>query len=125
MSGRRLAVALLAAALGVTSCGGGGGSAYKEPAGKPIATLHFTAGNIFFKPKTASAPAGVVQIDVSDDAGIHTFQIHEIKDFKLDLGGAGRRASGKVQLEAGKTYRFYCSIPGHEAGGMKGTITVA
>jgi uncharacterized cupredoxin-like copper-binding protein len=22
------------------------------------------------------------------------------------------------------TYTFYCSVPGHEAGGMKGTLTV-
>jgi plastocyanin len=28
-----------------------------------------------------------------------------------------------ADLQAG-TYEFYCSVPGHEAGGMKGTLTV-
>lgn len=29
-----------------------------------------------------------------------------------------------VTLKKGKKYTFYCSVSGHEAGGMKGTITV-
>ena len=29
-----------------------------------------------------------------------------------------------ANLKAG-TYTFYCSVPGHEAAGMKGTLTVS
>jgi plastocyanin len=35
----------------------------------------------------------------------------------------GKRATGKLVLPKPGTYQFYCSIPGHRAAGMRGTIT--
>ena len=32
---------------------------------------------------------------------------------------------GKVELEGGHEYEFYCTIPGHAAAGMQGTLTVS
>jgi mono/diheme cytochrome c family protein len=42
-----------------------------------------------------------------------------------DPTGVGTGGTSKVSanLKPG-TYEFYCSVPGHEAGGMKGTLTV-
>jgi uncharacterized cupredoxin-like copper-binding protein len=114
-----LTAALAAAAL-PAACSGGGGS-YKEPSGPAVATLRFHSGNLFFKPSKVSSPAGIVKIEVQNDSGAHTFNLHEVKGFEIDLSGDG--GSKKVQLTAGKQYHFYCSIPGHEAAGMKGTIT--
>jgi len=37
--------------------------------------------------------------------------------------GQGGTSKITVNLKPG-TYTFYCSVPGHEAGGMKGTLTV-
>jgi plastocyanin len=37
--------------------------------------------------------------------------------------GTGGTSKVSVNLKPG-TYEFYCSVPGHEAGGMKGTLTV-
>jgi plastocyanin len=37
--------------------------------------------------------------------------------------GQGGTSKVTVTLKPG-TYTFYCSVPGHEAGGMKGTLTV-
>jgi plastocyanin len=37
--------------------------------------------------------------------------------------GSGGTSSFSVTLKPG-TYEFYCAVPGHEAGGMKGTLTV-
>lgn len=103
------------------ACGGGGAS-YQEPAGPPVATLSLRSGNLYFKPSKLTAPAGVVKISVKNESGTHTLDIHEVKGFEIDLSGSG--GSKKVRLGAGKTYHFYCNIPGHEAAGMKGTITV-
>lgn len=44
------------------------------------------------------------------------------------LGGTKTIGKGKttaiLTLKKG-SYRFYCSVPGHEAAGMKGTLTVS
>lgn len=37
---------------------------------------------------------------------------------------AGETITGELQLFGGQTYTFYCSIPGHRAQGMEGTIQV-
>ena len=36
---------------------------------------------------------------------------------------SGGKRTLSLDLKAGK-YTFYCSVPGHEAGGMQGTLTV-
>lgn len=36
---------------------------------------------------------------------------------------SSKSVSTKVELDPG-TYEFYCSVPGHEEAGMKGTLTV-
>ena len=70
------------------------------------------------------AKAGIVQIDYNGASG-HTLAIQDPKfDGFLLESSAGGRKSGKVQLAAGK-YTIYCTVPGHEAAGMKATITVA
>ena len=45
-------------------------------------------------------------------------------DEKGDVVGRGEESTVTVELEPGE-YEFYCSVPGHEAGGMKGTLTVS
>ena len=41
---------------------------------------------------------------------------------KISAAG-GQSASGTFTIDRPGTYTFICSQPGHEAGGMKGTIT--
>ena len=43
---------------------------------------------------------------------------------QLDLNAAGDKVSGVAFFEKPGKYTFFCSVPGHEAAGMKGEITV-
>jgi len=118
-------VVVLALTVGVTACGSdsGGSSGYKEPKGPAGAQLTFEAKNFAFTPENATAPAGVIGITLKSTSGGHDFVIEGLSGFKLTTPGSGDTDSGKVDLKKGK-YTFYCSLPGHRAAGMQGTLTV-
>jgi plastocyanin len=104
-----------------TSTGGaaGGGSTVKistDPSGQ----LAFQQSSV-----TASK-AGPVTIDFTNQSPVG-HDVHVSDSSGKDLGGTdiitGSSTSATVNLKPGK-YTFYCSVPGHEAAGMKGTLTV-
>lgn len=90
----------------------------------PVAgTVTVTAGDLFFEPEEAIAPAGRVKLDlVNDGAQFHTLLADGLAKFKLEAD-AGERVSETVTLEPGK-YLLYCDVPGHKAAGMETTLTV-
>lgn len=122
---RFLAVpALLASVVLVAACGGGGGSSsYKAPKGPAVAHLTFKAKNFSFTPKKATSPAGVISITLTSTDGAHDLVIEGVPGFQLDVSGSGDSDTGKVELKK-KKYTFYCTLPGHRAAGMEGTLTV-
>ena len=64
---------------------------------------------------------GVTTFKVTNKGGIsHDFKIAGKKTVALKTGKA---ATLKATLKAGK-YAYLCTLPGHAAGGMKGTLTV-
>jgi plastocyanin len=123
-----LAFALLAAVL-FAACGGGGddgggGSAYVEPKGTATETISVEAGNFYFKPKNITTNAGIAKIELSAASGVHDFVFDgAYSGFELEADGGGSSQSKKIDLKPGK-YTFYCSITGHRAMGMEGTLTV-
>lgn len=98
--------------------------------GPPIAakggTLTIPAdptGALAYTSDKANAPAGALTIASPNESPIQ----HNIA---LKPGGpvgpvvgSGGNSTFKATLKPG-SYTFYCSVPGHEAGGMKGTLTV-
>jgi uncharacterized cupredoxin-like copper-binding protein len=141
------AVGLAVLAIGAAGCGGDdnndNGSA-STPASTPAAPTTSTAatstpaaagggtvtlGESEFKitPKDATAKAGKVTIDVKNDGAIvHNLNVEgngiaEKKTADLQPGSSGKLT---VDLKPGK-YEMYCSIDGHRASGMEGTITVS
>ena len=67
--------------------------------------------------------AGQIAFEVKDDGKIpHDLAIKETGDKTKQIPPGGT-AELKVELKPGK-YLLYCSIPGHEAAGMKLSITV-
>ncbi|MEA2480248.1 MAG: hypothetical protein QOJ07_2170 [Thermoleophilaceae bacterium] len=81
-------------------------------------------GQLKFDKTALSAPAGQVTITMTNPSGVQ---------HNISLRGNGADEHGndvtkgksvvQAQLASG-SYEFYCSIPGHEQGGMKGTLTV-
>jgi plastocyanin len=72
---------------------------------------------------TYTAKAGIVEIAYGGDSG-HTLAITDPRYAGFLLSSAGTPRSGKVKLAPGN-YTIYCTVPGHEALGMKATITVS
>jgi len=105
--------------------GEGGTTGYVEPKGPAKGTVAVEAlASIKFDATEFSAPAGIVQFDYSGATG-HTLAIQDPKfDGFLLTTDAGGPKTGKVELAPGK-YTLYCTVPGHEAQGMKATLTVS
>jgi plastocyanin len=123
-----LALVVVAAVL-FAACGGGGGggsssSGYQEPKGPATETIAIQAGNFYFKPDTITATPGIAKISMTAANGIHDLVFDgAYPGFTLEADGGGGAESQKIDLKPGK-YTFYCSIDGHRAAGMVGTLTV-
>ena len=85
-------------------------------------------------------PTGALKFDtesLQSDAGTVTIAMENPSPLphNVAIRGNGADVEGKVVLKGGTstvsadldpgTYTFYCSVPGHEAAGMKGTLTVS
>ncbi len=107
---------------------GGATNPNVNPPGKATSTVSVSAGpgltfNGVAFTGNYTAKAGIVQINYGGASG-HTLAIQDPKFNGFLLSSAGSPRSGKVKLAPG-TYTIYCTVPGHEAAGMKATITVS
>jgi mono/diheme cytochrome c family protein len=84
----------------------------------PTGALAFTAIN-------AIAPPGQVELVMKNPANVeHNIAVKNGGlDEKGPVVGQGGTSRVSANLKPGK-YAFYCSVPGHEDGGMKGNLTV-
>ena len=94
-----------------------------QKAGQPIQVDADPSGALAFVQKTLTAPAGKVTFRFTNKATYdHDFAIKGVgTPTKLVKNGASAEIT--VTLKPG-TYEYYCTVPGHEQGGMKGTLTV-
>ncbi len=97
---------------------------YKQPTGPAVNTLSVDAV-LPFNTHQYTAPAGINQIVYVAKEAPHTLAFSETKyaGFELKVNAVGKNDQGKVDLTPG-TYTIFCTIPGHEAAGMKATLTV-
>ncbi|MET0422074.1 MAG: plastocyanin/azurin family copper-binding protein [Acidimicrobiia bacterium] len=119
-----LLVALLLVACGGGGDDGGGGKAYVEPKGEATEQIDISAKNFSFTPDKITTDAGIAEITLESTAGLHDLVFaNGYQGFQVEADGTGQSDSKKIDLTKG-TYTFYCSLPGHRAAGMEGTITV-
>jgi plastocyanin len=80
------------------------------------------SGQLAFTAASGSAPAGALTITMQNKSATpHNIGIKGLKVGPTVQGGKFSTIS--LTLKPGK-YEFYCAVPGHEQGGMKGTLTV-
>jgi uncharacterized cupredoxin-like copper-binding protein len=84
-------------------------------------TITVTATEFKFKLSSTTAKAGVVTFKVVNKGKLaHDFKVGTKK---TPLINPGKSATLKVALRKGKV-KYLCTVPGHAAAGMKGTLTV-
>lgn len=133
---RILSLAFVALALIAAGCGGGDDDGDEEAAPPPPAatgdaggtTLENPAdpgGDLAFQKDELTAPAGLITLVMENPASVeHNIAVKgDGIDEKGPVVGEGGTSEISVTLEPGE-YTFYCSVPGHEAAGMEGTLTV-
>ena len=117
--------AYVASAIGKPAEGGGatGPSGTAKADAKNVVSIPADPnGQLAFAAKSAEAKAGKVTLRSKNDSSVP-------HDIALEGGPAGPIVQGgkvseiSANLKPGK-YTFYCSVPGHEQAGMKGTLTV-
>ncbi|HET6657903.1 MAG TPA: plastocyanin/azurin family copper-binding protein [Gaiellaceae bacterium] len=128
-----LLLVLAASVLALSACGGGGSSSSTTPAatggggGGGGSTVQISAdpsGALKFEQTDVSATAGSITIDFTNMSSLpHDVQI----EGNGASGGTDQitdsSTSATVDLDPG-TYTFFCSVDGHRAAGMEGTLTV-
>jgi plastocyanin len=103
-----------------------GGNPNVNPPGAVKGNVDVVAlSTLKFDSDAYTAPAGKVQFNYSGATG-HTLLIQDtaFDGFALTTDAGGPK-KGSVLLKAGQKYTLYCNVPGHEAAGMKATLTVS
>jgi plastocyanin len=104
---------------GSSGSGGGGGKSTN------LTLAADSGGQLKFDKTTLSAKAGNVTITMDNPSPVQ--HAIGVKGSGVDKDGKpvgmGGKSTVTVALKPG-TYTFYCPVDGHEAAGMKGTLTV-
>jgi uncharacterized cupredoxin-like copper-binding protein len=88
--------------------------------------IPIAARNFRFAPSKLTIASGQrVTIALKSLDGPHDFVVNGsgLTNKKIVTVQAGKAATGKLVLPKAGKYQFYCSLPGHRAAGMRGTIT--
>lgn len=105
--------------------GWGGGSttttASVEPGAREVTV---EAGDLWFRPQMIEIRAGeTVNLTVRNAGRVfHDLTITDL-GVRLDVE-AGDTTATAVSVDRPATYEFFCSVPGHAAGGMRGELIV-
>ncbi len=131
-----LLLVLTTLALGLAACGGGGNEAATTRStatapsgggggGSTVKIAADPSGALKFDTTSLEATAGKVTIDFTNDSSLP----HDVKIEGNGVNGEGTdqvtggSTSATLDLKPG-TYTFYCSVDGHRAAGMEGTLVV-
>jgi len=91
-----------------------------------LAVVAAPGGALKFAPSELAAKTGLATIKVAVASPGHTFSMQDPTTLfeSLSLNAGGTTDTGVAFFGKAGSYTYFCAIPGHEAAGMKGTITV-
>jgi plastocyanin len=127
---------VLALAFAVAACGGDDDEASDEPAAEETTTheegsdgSHLTltadpSGSPAFDQTELTAAAGEVTIELVNDSGTdHNVEVegNGVEEVSDTISEGSTELT--LTLEPGE-YEYYCTVDGHKAAGMEGTLTV-
>jgi plastocyanin len=147
--GRAMGLLMTGVVLVVAGCGGSSSSSTTSSAPASSSTASASSSSSSAAPAASSGAGSTVKLAavpgklafdtkaLKAKAGEVTLSMSNPSSFPHGIGinGNGVDKDGKVVQQGGTstvtvklkpgTYTFYCPVPGHEAGGMKGTLTVS
>jgi len=101
-----------------------GTAASSKPGGPTTLNIATDPVQLAFVPTALTAPAGKITIVMKNDSPIqHSVAIKAPGDVPGQIVNQGQTSTTTATLKAG-SYQYYCTVPGHEAAGMVGTLTV-
>ena len=102
-----------------------GGTEAPSGGGEPIAVSADPGGALEFDKTELEGTAGEVTIEMDNPSSVpHAVAIKGGgAEASGETVGMGEKSTVTTELQAGE-YEFYCPVGGHEAAGMKGTLTV-
>lgn len=103
---------------------GSGAVLQRGEAADSIAEAEVTLGDLFIEPKPVVVPAGRVVLSVHNEGVLqHTLALTGTKKQTPLLEAGGKADLDLGALEPGD-YQLVCTVPGHEAAGMKAELEV-
>ena len=92
-----------------------------------VAVAAEPSGALAYVQKSLTASAGKVTFDFTNASPVQHNLTFEVASTEHELGATKTITNGNaavtLTLPKGK-YHYYCSVPGHEAAGMSGILTV-
>jgi hypothetical protein len=95
-----------------------------EPAGPAVHTLTIVASNFHFDATHYEVPAGITELRLVSDDGVHTLVLDQPQFDYVHLAAPGGPTSVKVDFVEGHTYGIFDPLPGHQQAGEIATISV-
>ena len=111
-------------AVAIVACGGDDATPTPEPTALVVSASAAEGGGWTYDPSELTIPSeGSTTISlVNTDIVEHDMTIDEL-DFQIAVA-IGETAEGTLTDVPPGTYRFYCTVPGHEVNGMVGERVV-
>lgn len=121
------AIGMSARAVSVANAGGGGGGGTPSAGGGGgggAEVIEVSATEFAFDPSALVVAENGKIVLTNDGTVQHDIAVKENDAFEMSLVDPGETGELDLSGLAPGEYNVYCTVPGHEAAGMKGTLTV-